>query len=66
MQLPAVKKARLSMCESLGTKTLNTVLCESYAKATDEDKQLMKETLEQLNLNVELQEKEMPNDEDIP
>jgi myosin heavy subunit len=44
------------MCESLGNKTLNTVLCESYANATDEDKQLMKETLEQLKLDVNLQE----------
>jgi predicted methyltransferase MtxX (methanogen marker protein 4) len=56
VQLPAVKKARLTVCESLGDKTLNTVLCESYAKASDEDKQLMKETLEQLKLDVKLQE----------
>ena len=62
VQLPAVKKARLTVCESLGDKTLNTVLCESYAKASDEDKQLMKETLEQLKLDVKLQEAKEEDD----
>ena len=67
VQLPAVRKARLAMCESLGSKTLSTVLCESYANATDEDKQLMKETLEQLKLDVKLQEakEEEPEVEEV-
>jgi hypothetical protein len=55
VQLPAVKKARLQMTESLNNKkTLKVALQESYAAANDEDKKVMKESLE--NLDIELAE----------
>jgi len=52
VQLPAVKKARLSMCESLGNKTLRTALAESYDAADEKDKQIMKESLDNLNIKL--------------
>lgn len=50
--LPAVKDARLAFTESLNgnTKTLSEALTESYNKASDEDKAIMKETLKTLNI----------------
>lgn len=55
VQLPAVKKARLSVCESFdGKKPLKVALQESYNAANDEDKKVMKESLE--NLDIELAE----------
>ena len=60
--IPAVKKARLSMCESLDKNSigLKRALTESLNKASDEDKAIMKETLENLNIDLEdeLNEKE--------
>jgi hypothetical protein len=53
VQLPAVKKARLSVCESLGSKTLTMALRESLEKATDEEKAEIKETLDKLNISLE-------------
>jgi len=54
VQLPAVKKARLSVCESFdGKKPLKTVLQESYNAASDEDKKVMKETLEKLDITLD-------------
>lgn len=69
VQLPAVKKARLAMCESFdGKKPLKAVLQESYDAANDEDKKIMKESLE--NLDIKLEEAviiETPeNVEDVP
>lgn len=68
--LPAVKKARLAMCESLNhEKPLKAVLQESYDAASDEDKTVMKEALE--NLDIKLTESENiietpENVDDIP
>lgn len=53
VQLPAVKKARLAVCESLGSKTLTMALRESLEKASDEEKAEIKETLEKLNINLD-------------
>jgi hypothetical protein len=52
VQLPAVKKARLAMCESLGTKTLTMALRESMEKASEEEKAEMKDTLNKLNISI--------------
>ena len=56
VQLPAVKKARLNMCESLDSDgiKLKKALAESYNAAKDEDKETMKKALE--NLDIELDE----------
>ena len=53
--IPAVKKARLSMCESLDKNavSLKKALTESFSKASEEDKVIMKETLENLDINLE-------------
>jgi hypothetical protein len=53
--IPAVKKARLSMCESLDKTSvkLKQALTESFNKASEEDKVIMKETLENLNIDIE-------------
>ena len=60
--IPAVKKARLNMCESLdkNSTSLKQALTESFNKASEEDKVIMKETLE--NLNITLDEKFTPID----
>jgi hypothetical protein len=73
--IPAVKKARLSMCESLDKNavSLKKALTESLNKASEEDKVIMKETLENLDIDIEsseevqedLVEKQL-TDEDIP
>ena len=52
VQLPAVKKARLSMCESLGKKTLTMALRESMENASDKEKAEMKDTLNNLNISL--------------
>lgn len=56
--IPAVKKARLSMCESLDKNTakLKKALTESINKASEEDKAIMKETLENLDIDIEASE----------
>ena len=54
VQLPAVKKARLTMCESLNNKkSLKAALQESYNAANDEDKKVMKETLDNLDIKLD-------------
>ena len=62
--IPAVKKARLSMCESLDKNSvgLKRALTESFNKASEEDKAIMKETLENLNIDIdnEFSEEETP------
>ena len=62
VQLPAVKKARLAMCESLNNKKpLKAALQESYDAANDEDKKVMKETLDNLDIKLdETAEDEIP------
>ena len=52
VQLPAVKKARLAMCESLSNKTLSKALHESLEKATEDEKKEMLETLDKLNIKL--------------
>ena len=77
VQLPAVKKARLNICESLDSDDikLKKALIESYKAAKDEDKDTMKKALENLNIdiNAELNEaveetptKKLLTAEDIP
>lgn len=53
--IPAVKKARLSMCESLTPESakLKRALTESFNSASEEDKAIMKETFEQLDIEIE-------------
>ena len=65
VQLPAVKKARLTMCESLSNKkTLSKALRESLDLMSDEDKKEAQETLENLGVDfVEDVEEPYP---DIP
>lgn len=51
---PSVKKARLSVTESIEhQKSMKTALVESLNKASDEDKKLMKEALNNLHIDVE-------------
>ncbi len=53
--VPAVKKARLSVCESLNqktSKTLTEALHEVYENSTNEDKEVMKDALNNLNEDV--------------
>ena len=52
VQLPAVKKARLAVCESLGSKTLTMALRESLEKASEEEKAEIKDTLGKLNISL--------------
>jgi len=55
VQLPAVKKARLNVCESLDSEglKLKKALAESYKAAKEEDKDTMKKALENLNIDIE-------------
>lgn len=55
VQLPAVKKARLNVCESLGSDSikLKKALAESYNAAKEEDKDAMKKALKNLNISLE-------------
>ena len=66
VQLPAVKNARLKMCENFDTKNqkLKTALTESLNKAEPDDKKIMTEALN--NLHIILNESEEPNIDDIP
>jgi hypothetical protein len=73
VQLPAVKKARLNVCESLDSTDLKLkkALAESYKAAKEEDKDTMKKALENLNIDIneELAEEApvlITNPEDIP
>ena len=56
--IPAVKRARGVMCESLDKNTVNLkkALTESINKASEEDKVIMKETLENLDIDIESSE----------
>ena len=69
VQLPAVKKARLTMCESLNNKkSLKAALQESYDAANEKDKKVMKETLDNLDIKLdETAEDEIPvEDPEVP
>ena len=62
VQLPAVKKARLNICESLNSDgvKLKKALAESYKAAKEEDKDTMKKALENLNIDIEEELVESP------
>ena len=55
VSLPAVKKARLSVCESFDPKKgrLKKALCEALNSSSEEDKKIMKETLDNMDINLE-------------
>lgn len=55
VQLPAVKKARLSVCESLDKNVtkFNKALCESYLAADKAGKTAIKEACENLGINTD-------------
>lgn len=60
--LPAVKAARLKMVESLQNgKTLKQALAESLAQASADDKKVMTETLNNLNIDYTTAEKAEDN-----
>ena len=51
--IPAVKSARLStVTESVGNKSLKMALAESIESSKDEDKKVMRETLDKLGINL--------------
>lgn len=54
VSLPAVKKARLSVCESFDPKQqkLQKALLEAYNASNEEDKAIMKNTLDNLNVSL--------------
>ena len=54
VQLPAVKKARLTVCESVDTNALKLkkALTESLNAASEEDKKPMQEALDNLNIDL--------------
>jgi hypothetical protein len=74
VQLPAVKKARLNVCESLDSDNakLRKALIESYTAAKEEDRDTMKKALENLNIDIEKElannntDKKVLTAEDIP
>ena len=55
VQLPAVRKARLNICESLDSESrkLKKALAESYKAAGEEEKDTMKQALENLNIDID-------------
>ena len=54
VSLPAVKKARLNVCESYdGKKSLKHALKEALEKSSEEDQKIMKNTLNNMNIDVE-------------
>jgi hypothetical protein len=67
VQLPAVKKARLTMCESFkNTKPLSKALRESLDQMTDEDRAEAEATLERLDVAVDMEEDMEDPYPDIP
>lgn len=65
--IPAVKTARLKpVTESLDTsKTLHESLQELVNNASEEDKKVMEETIQNLNLDNSMEDEEIPEDEII-
>ncbi len=66
VQLPAVRKARLNVCESLDSNSikLRKALAESYQAAKEDDKDTMKKALENLNINID-EELESESQEEV-
>lgn len=61
---PSVKDARLTMTESLDANKLNLkkALCESLEQANDDEKKVMEETLDRLNIKLDESKKEEEED----
>lgn len=60
VQLPAVKRARLAVCESLERENgLKKALKESLDSASEEDKKVMETTLNELGIDVEDKQEEI-------
>ena len=68
VQLPAVKKARLKMCESVdeGELRLKKALNESYNSAEGKEKEAMKEALDNLSISIDEASEEPITMDDIP
>lgn len=72
VQIPAIKDARLQMCESFDAKSakLKKVLAESYSQASDKEKEDIKEALDNLDITLdsedEIKEDEEVKQDDIP
>ena len=66
--IPAVESARLQFTEGLDTNKLNLrkALTESFEKASDEDKKVMKETLDNLHIKLDEDEEEKIEVEETP
>lgn len=64
--LPAVKDARLSVCESLDTKKINSnkalkkALQEEYNNSSKEDQRIMDNTMKDLKIDIDLGEDRQP------
>lgn len=63
--IPAVKNARLHVVESLGKPPLKVALKESLEKETDEAKKVITETLQNLNIDIEAEEKPAVDDAQV-
>ena len=64
--LPAVKSARLSpVTEALKKDKLHKALNEEYSKATEEEKRVMKETLEKLELDEGIESAHIETEDQI-
>ena len=62
VNVPALKKARLSVNESLqNTTTMKQALCESLENASDEDRKVMQEALNNLNIKLDSNSEESEN-----
>lgn len=55
--IPSVKDARLHMTEGLSPMTFKQAICESLEKAKPDEQKIMKETLEDLNIDIDKDDK---------
>lgn len=67
VQIPAVKKARLNMCESLdiSKSNLKMVLKESLEKEEEKDKKIMEDALDRINIDIENPENTEGTDSEV-
>jgi methyl-accepting chemotaxis protein len=64
--IPAVKEARMALVtESFGNKSLKRALAESIESSKEEDKKVMKETLDKLGISLTEEDKSSEKDVDI-
>jgi hypothetical protein len=68
VSIPAVKKARLNICESVDSNgiKLKKALAESFRAASEEDKDTMKKALENLNIDIDSELAESIEVEEAP